>query len=243
MILKFDEYVRLCEGVQSVVPLSDLKRILEPFGWIYSRGTGDGCKFSKGKYIVYFHLKHGNAKDDNRKMDVGGLDKIREYLIDEFRETGDLTTIKSIPWKEWRLPDPLKRELKNIDPETGNKIKKKPEQNMGHILQRARMEKDKRKANELYKDAALWKIDHDREDSAYVISVVNKSGKTEYNICRSVDDRRPLLKNWTLDYKELDGNILLGRDNMRTFRTNYYKVNPDGTLDKKIILSESRKYF
>lgn len=243
MILKFDDYINLYEGVQSVISLSDAKRILEPLGWTFTRGTGDGCKFSKGKYVVYFHLKHGNSRDDNRKMDVGGLDKIREYIIDEFNQTGDLTAIKSIPWKEWRLPDPFNRELRNIDPETGKKIDKKPEQNIGHILQHARMEKDKKRANELYRDAALWKVDHDSENSVYIMSIVNKFGKNEYNICRSYNDRRPLLKNWTTNYREIDGDILLGKDNMKIFKTNYHKVNPDGTLDKKIYLSESKNYL
>ena len=102
-------------------------------------------------------IENKAAQYPNSLLVIEGVteDKIREYIIDEFNQTGDLTAIKSIPWKEWRLPDPFNRELRNIDPETGKKIDKKPEQNIGHILQHARMEKDKKRANELYRDAAL----------------------------------------------------------------------------------------
>ena len=43
MVLKFDEFLN--EGVQSVVSLFDVKKVMIPFGWIYTRGTGDGWKF------------------------------------------------------------------------------------------------------------------------------------------------------------------------------------------------------
>lgn len=208
MILKFKEYL-LSEGVESVVSLGEVKKLLEPFGWKYTRGTGDSCKFSKGKYIVYFHLKHGNSLDNNRKMDVGSLDKIREYLIDEYYETGDATLIKKIPWKSWRLPDPFDRELKNIDPETGKKLSDVESQKNYEVVA------------QLFKNVCV---------------IQNVDG--EYNLCKSKEDKTPLLDRWYPIYKPskgLGGKMCLGYDiedfdGEEKFGTHLFAIKEDGTL-------------
>lgn len=239
MILKFDEF--LSEGVQSVVPLSDVKKIMEPFDWTYTRGTGDSCKFSKGKYTVYFHLKHNASNDDRRFLDVGGLDKLREYIVDEFLKTGDPSNINSIPWEVWRLPDPFKRELKDYDSKTGKKKEIKQEPNIGQKLNKAKVEREINDANELYKDDQLLKV----SDTCYIITHVNEKGVLMYNICRGKNDRRPILKNWydgRTNYKKVGKDHYFGKDNLRDISTRFYKVLDDGTLDKveNIDLRESK---
>lgn len=92
-------------------------KIISPFGWKCSR-NGARFKIFKGEYVITFHVKH----DKVLTLDTGGLDYIRTGLIKEFMETGEPDAINAIPWKEWKLPDPFMRELKDYDRNTGEKI-------------------------------------------------------------------------------------------------------------------------
>lgn len=246
MILKFDEFVRINEGSnESVISLSYLKKTLEPFGWKFSHSTGgDNIKATKGKYVNSGHLLHGNRSDDNRKIDIAYLNRLRKMFIDEFFETGDLSTIKSIPWDEWRLMNPLDRELKDYDVETGKKKENEVDLNTGQKLNQAKIKKQINTSNELYKDAQLWKIDDSDENSLYIMMNINDKGKPEYNTCRSFDDRRPILKEWVsqMNFKKEGKYYYFGKDDMKIFHTKFYKVLPDGKLDKKetISLRESK---
>lgn len=244
MILKFNEYINLFEGVGASVKLSSLIKILKPFGWEYVRAKGgDSFKFIKGKHTVCGHLEHGNAKDENRLIDVNTIDQIRTYMIEDFYETGDLTAIKNIDWKRLGHKDPLSRELKNIDPETGKEREK--ELNIGQKLNKIRNEKSIDKANTLYKDCVLFRIDYSDENSAYIIMNYDDKGYEKYNICKSETDRRPLLKNWMDAYKEIDGEYYLGKINWNanSIKVSYKKVLSDGSLDNRVAfkLEESRK--
>lgn len=224
MVLKFEEYI-LTEGVESVASLGDVRKLLEPFGWKYIRGTGDSCKLVKGKYVVYFHLKHGNSLDNNRKLDVGGLDIVRKYLIDEYTETGDATLINKIPWKLWRLPNPFDRELKDIDPETGKK------------LSDVESEKNYEVVAQLFKNVCVMK---------------NEDGK--FNLCKSMEDKTPLLDRWYPVYmpsRKLHGKMCLGYEveefnKNEEFGTHLFVIKEDGTLgevyDLDYVVESVKKY-
>lgn len=243
MILKFSEYCKLNEGTQSIVSLSELLKYIEPGGWEYIRCGGDSVKFKKGKYTVKGNLKHGHSIDANRMVDIKTINYLKSFLIDDFYETGEMTLLKNIPWDKWNLKDPFKKELKDYDPETGMKREKEVVLNTGQRLNNEKIKKNIKDANELYKDSALWKIDNDSDDSAYIITSTNNTGRVIYNTCRSSEDRRPILKNWTSDYREKDGNYYFGKDDMRTLDTKYYQVLSNGNLDKNefLELRESKK--
>lgn len=179
-----------------------------PFGWRYKLGTGGRCIFSKGDYTITFHLKHGGSME-NRKMDVGGLDRIRGFMIKDFEKTGDPSEINAVPWEEWRLPNPF-NELSNYDSKTG--LKKSDVDMMNNV----------EIVDQLFKNV-------------YVIN--NQKG--EYNLCRSESDKRPLLDRWYPLYevsKKL-GVMCLGydvdvEDGKEKFGTHHFKIKEDGTLGK-----------
>ena len=237
MILKFDDYIQLNETVANV-SFQELKKTLEPLGYEISRSKGDdGFKIvtPDSKNTVYGHLKHGNSKDENRKIDPNTLDLVRQYMIDAFKESGNLTPIKSIDWKHWALTNPLDRELRDYNPETGEKIEKEKEKKLDEKMAQARLNKSISTANEKFKDAALWKIDYKDENSAFIIMITDKHGNSIYNTCRSEEDRRPLHKEWftSTNYEEREDGYYFGKDDMRSFKTKFYKVELDGSLRKK----------
>ena len=201
------------EGVESVITFSELSKLLYPFGWRYKLGTGGRCIFSKGGYKITFHLKHGGSME-NRKMDVGGLDMIRGFMIEDFEKTGDPSEINAVPWEKWRLPNPFNRELSDYDSKTG--LKKSDIDMMNNV----------EIVDQLFKNV-------------YVI----KNQKGEYNLCRSESDKRPLLDRWYPLYevsKQL-GVMCLGydgdvEDGKEKFGTHHFKIKEDGTLGKTYLI-------
>lgn len=233
------------EGVESKMSLTDVMNIISQFGWT-ARRNGVRYIVSKGPYTVTFHIKHNKSQT----MDVGSLDQLRTKFIEEFLDTHNPETISSIPWDKWLLPDPFKRELKDYDNFTGElKAKTQTEEpvEMTKVekMQKARLENLIRKANELYSDAVLLKIDYNNPDSAYIMMVQDKNRNTRYNTCRSEDDKRPILKVWMDSEKKMDNIQYLGKIDWRNATVKYYKVNPNGTIEKKfsMVLDESVDTF
>ena len=62
-----------------------------------------------------------------------------------------------------------------------------------------------------------------------------------YNTCRSENDRRPLLKVWMDNHRKEDSIQYLGKIDWRNATMKYYKVLPNGTIEKTIsmVLDES----
>ena len=214
MVLKFDEYIKLNEA-ESKASLSDLLDVLIPNGWEYAHSNGgDGIKFIKKGYSpVTGHLRHGNSKDNNRKVDIATIDYIRDILISEFLKDGDPTTINAIPWNMWcpDLKDPFTKELKEYDKKTG--------------LKKSELE-------------MLSKITFDRKLFPNVCVIKNEKG--EYNLCRSENDMRPLLDTWYPKFrwsKKLK-NMCLGYDvedfnedsDAEEFGEHNFLIKDDGTL-------------
>lgn len=232
----------LNEGNVSKVTLSELIKLLVPFGWKHAHSSsGDGYKFMKDDVVVYFHLKHGNSLDANRKMDVNGLDCIREKIVKDFKEDGDPTLINSIDWSRWATgPSPFRRELKDYDPVSGKRKEvSNPEAEVlpiGQKLALARKQKAVALANEKYKDCRVFKIDPTDENSAYIIEKITDDGRgLEYNTCRSSEDRRPMVRKWTPKncFQKNQGEYYFGFGDMRDISIRYHQVFHDGTIDKK----------
>lgn len=70
----------------------DVMNVISRFGWT---GRRNGVRYivSKGPYTVTFHIKHNKSQI----MDVGGLDRLRTKLIEEFLNTHNPETINNIP--------------------------------------------------------------------------------------------------------------------------------------------------
>jgi hypothetical protein len=215
MILKFNDYIQLNEVVSNA-SLSDVLNILLPNGWEYSHSNGgDGIKFIKPGYKpVSGHLKHGNSQDSNRKIDPGAIDDIRNILISEFLKDGDPTVINLIPWEQWcqKIKDPFTKELKEYDKETG--------------MKKSDLE-------------TLRKIKFIRQIHKNVGLIQNEKG--EYNLCKSEEDKSPLLDRWypLCQYASkppLNGKLCLGYDYAdenvpeTKWGTYLFKIKEDGTL-------------
>lgn len=225
------------EGVESKMSMADVMNVISPFGWT-ARRNGVRYIVSKGPYTVTFHIKHNKT----HTMDVGSLDQLRTKLIEEFLETNDPETINSIPWNKWLLMDPFKRELKDYDRFTGQlKTEEEPDEyvELSRVekMRRVRTEKIIQKYNELLKDAVLFKIDYNDPDSAYIMMDQDSNGNVRYNTCRSENDRRPLLKVWMDNYRKTDDIQYLGKIDWRNATVKYYKVLPNGTIEKTIAMT------
>lgn len=212
MVLKFEEYIQLNEN-ESKASLSDMLGVLLPNGWEYAHSNGgDGIKFIKKGYTpVTGHLKHGNSKDNNRKIDLATIKSIREILISEFLKDGDPKVINLIPWERWcpDVKDPFTRELIDYDKKTG---KKKSDI---EILSKVNL------VQQIFKN--VWVIQNDNG---------------EYNLCRSEEDQMPLLDRWYPLFNhanDLGGKMCLGYDvedfdSEEEFGTHKFEIKPDGTL-------------
>ena len=71
--------------------------------------------------------------------------------------------------------------------------------------------------------------------------------KTEdgYNLCRSANDRRPLLDRWFSEfgYDRKTGTIpCLKYVDEEAMQTVAYPINPDGTLNTEKVIIENRRY-
>ena len=210
-ILKFEEYTQINE-VYCAASFGDVWRALKPFGWTYRHSTiGDNITFTytNGR-SANGHLKHGNSDDWNRKLDPEALDRIREIMIDDFYENGDPTMIRKIPWEKWcsAIKDPFKSVLKEYDPNTGKK--------KSHLEMLSKITL----VQQMFKN--VWVIQ-------------NEEG--EYNLCKSEQDKTPLLDRWYPLFqasKKLDGKMCLGYavENMNAddFGENLFEIKEDGTL-------------
>lgn len=93
------------------------------------------------------------------------------------------------------------------------------------------------RANELYQNASVTPV-FQMKNSICVLTTSNG-----VNLCRSINDRRPLLPKWFDICEPLHSNqnvIALKKDNYDTVQTEAYPINADGTLGDIII--ESKKY-
>lgn len=93
-------------------------------------------------------------------------------------------------------------------------------------------------ANIKYKDA---KVEPVFQDKGSVCAIVTSQGA---NLCRSIQDRRPLLQTWfdRYEYDKKRGIPCLKRDNYETMETECFPIKKDGTLDTQNVIIENKKY-
>lgn len=90
------------------------------------------------------------------------------------------------------------------------------------------------KANELYKNAEIYRVFYNINNELCVLHT-NKG----YNLCRSKNDRRPLLNKWYTSFQQ--GNIpKLKMDNYDTLETQVFPILPNGTLDTENMIIEHK---
>lgn len=90
------------------------------------------------------------------------------------------------------------------------------------------------KANELYKNAEIYKVFYNKENPLCVMHT-----EEGYNLCRNKNDRRPLLNTWFTNFQQ--GNKpMLKLDNYNTMETEVYPILPNGTLDKDNMMVENK---
>lgn len=212
-VLKFEEYVQINE-VYSSASFGDVWKTLKQFGWTYRHSNGgDNVTFIYKDRSANGHLKHGHSDDWNKKVDPEVLDRIREIAIDDFYKNGDPKMINNIPWERWcsAIKDPFKSVLKDYDRETG--------------LKKSELEK-------------LNKITVEKQLFKNVWLIKNEDG--EYNLCKSEQDKTPLLDRWypLCQYAKtppLNGKLCLGyeydnEDDVDNWGTYLYEIKEDGTL-------------
>ena len=106
-------------------------------------------------------------------------------------------------------------------------------------IKRDTTKEDIKKANEKYKDAELKRAFVNTDNPLCTLKTAEG-----VNLCRSVNDRRPLLDTWFDDYgyDKVNGLPCLKRNNWETIETECYPINQDGTLDTNNIIIENKKH-
>ena len=100
-------------------------------------------------------------------------------------------------------------------------------------------EQDIADANEKYKDASVYNVFHEKNS---VYALVTKDG---CNLCRSEEDRRPLLPDWYDEFgRDRDtGEIpCLKRENWTDYKTEVFPILRSGKLDVDNMIVESLRY-
>ena len=91
------------------------------------------------------------------------------------------------------------------------------------------------KANEMYQNAEVYRVFYNTPNKLCVLHT-----NEGYNLCRDINDKRPLLDKWYNGFEQ--GNVpKLKLDNYETMQTEVYPINQDGTLDTKNITLENKK--
>lgn len=234
MLLKFDEFIALNEK-QSTYTCSMFKRDLGKYGWTLSYNDNVIKIYKGGKLVYDAHKKHTS----NSPIDIDAMDTVRAELIKDFLDGADNATseINAVSWNLTGRADPFYVELKNYDKKSGKRILTDEE----NLL---KSEEDRKiaEANEEHKDDHLEKISHDDPDSYYLMS--HAFGNVlKYNVCKSPDDRRPLMDEWFsgTNYKRKGSSHYFGIDDMEALNTKFYKLNSDGTLSDVVsFIAESK---
>ena len=209
MVLKFYDYIN---EVRRDLQFSYLKKLMADLGYDYAF-TNPDHKFYKtvidrdGNPHRLLLVTHKHHTGGT--VDAAAFTQMKKNLIDEYQYTGNIDLFNKVDWDYIGTVNPLKSGmLGDIDMETG--------------LDKATAEslKDIEVGDQLFKN--VWVI-------------TNKDG--EHNLCKSPEDKRPLLDRWYPLYKaskKLGGKMCLGYavDDMDApdFGDNLFEIKEDGTL-------------
>ena len=100
-------------------------------------------------------------------------------------------------------------------------------------IERNTITQDIQQANELYKNAEVYRVFYNNNP----LSILKT--KQGYNLCRSNEDRRPLLDKWYDGFEQ--GNIpTLKLDDYEKLETKAYPIKQNGTLDFDNVIIENK---
>lgn len=100
-------------------------------------------------------------------------------------------------------------------------------------IERNTITQDIQQANELYKNAEVYRVFYNNNP----LSILKT--KQGYNLCRSNEDRRPLLNKWYDGFEQ--GNIpTLKLDDYEKLETKAYPIKQNGTLDIDNVIIENK---
>lgn len=89
-------------------------------------------------------------------------------------------------------------------------------------------------ANKKYKTAEVYRVFYNNNPLCVMHT------KEGYNLCRNINDRRPLLDKWYTNFQQTNPPKLK-LDNYDTMQTEVYTILPNGTLDMENIMTENKK--
>jgi len=188
----------------------------------YMNKMGFIYREASGSSRVYFNPQYGDKSaitihghNDGDEIDGNALKQVKSVLED-IGWFDDPSNFAKFPFDDWKIS--RKTVKLNVDT-TQQEIKK---------------------ANELYKNAEVEQV-FPMRDSICVLKVSDD----KVNLCRSSNDKRPLLPNWfeKFAYDRKTNRIpCLKRNNWETYETECYPIKQDGTLDTENIIIENKGY-
>lgn len=188
----------------------------------YMNNMGFIYREASGSSRVYYNPQYGgksaitiHGHNDGDEIDGNALKQVKSVL-EKIGWFNDPSNFAKFPFDDWKIS--RKSVELNIDT-TQQEIEE---------------------ANEQYKDAEVSTV-FPMRDSVCILKVSDD----KVNLCRSSDDRRPLLPKWfnRFDYDNRTHKIpCLKYDNEETIETECFPIKQDGTLDTEHIIIESKQY-
>lgn len=226
---------------------------MERLGFVRDRSK-NGVSFEKviidkdGKKHTLTQSTHIHNNGNGRYVNQYALRDVIALAVQEYRLTGDSSSLDKIPWDAWKEKRPTQEELDNP---TNFREKDNTEE---EEARREREERDIYFANNLFNKVELEPIEnrwYGFDKGLQLMTKTKKNAKGQpvkrYNICRSKTDKRPLNKDWYDDVWENpnDPKLPLGvgfaKENKLKRKKHMYDINPlrkDGTVDTSITIEE-----
>lgn len=207
----------ISEMAYNNLPFDDFCQTMKDLGFV-KRNSGRGSGYM-------FTIKTDDGKEGNINLHYHqSSNRIpANTLVDTFHVLNDLgwfnnpKNMKKFPFEKWGL-NAYKQQLK-IDTS----------------------QDDIRNANNQYEDAIIVPL-FPMKNSICSIEVNGK-----FNLCRGVNDKRPLLDKWYDKCEPSNNNnddiMYMKLDNYNTLETECYPINSDGTLDTENVIIENKLFY
>lgn len=204
--LSFDDFVlnEANNTYEASLFLKDMKKL----GFVEYR-TKNGIGFKKeiidkeGKKHTLTQSTHIHNNGGGRYVNQSAIRDVIERIVQEYRLTGDMSSLDKIPWSAWGEKRPTQKELDNPI----NFIEK--DNTEEEEARKEREEKAIYNAQVRFNKTKLIPIENKwygfNEGLQLMIKTnTNSKGKLvkRYNVCRSEWDKRTLNKNWYDEYWE-----------------------------------------
>lgn len=253
--LSFDDFV--LNEANNTYEVSSFLKDMKKLGFVEYK-TKNGIGFKKeiidkeGKKHTLTQSTHFHNNGGGRYVNQYALRDVIARIVQEYRLTGDMSSLDKIPWSAWGEKRPTQKELDNPT----NFIEKDNTEE-----EEARKESEERdiyNARVRFNKVELVPIENkwygfDKGLQLMIMTKKNAKGQLikRYNVCRSETDRRPLNKDWYDDVWENPNNpklplgVGLAKENKLKRKEHIYDINPlrkDGTVDLSITIEEEINY-